>query len=202
MIGQINAVVFSFALWTYGWARGRWILHEANHTREQTAGGAGGAGGRPGRHGRLGGTARTTTGDSRRGAATAATVLHGAAGGGCWRIKRTESCGQTTTRGTPTRKGRRHPPLKAAPARILQHTATSREGRGGPGCPFGANTAAGQRTPTDAALLAYWTWTLAAIVGSRKMRTPRWYSSSSSAFSQTMAVASQVIRPQMRPLSG
>jgi hypothetical protein len=110
MIGQINAVVFSFALWTYGWARGRWILHEANHTREQTAGGAGGAGGRPGRHGRLGGTARTTTGDSRRGAATAATVLHGAAGGGCWRIKRTESCGQTTIRGTPTRKGRRHPP--------------------------------------------------------------------------------------------
>src|ERR1035437_1186477 len=42
MIGQINAVVFSFALWTYGWARGRWILHEANHTREQTAGGGGG----------------------------------------------------------------------------------------------------------------------------------------------------------------
>src|ERR1035437_6904990 len=42
MIGQINAVVFSFALWTYGWARGRWILHESNHTREQTAGGAGG----------------------------------------------------------------------------------------------------------------------------------------------------------------
>src|ERR1035437_9087081 len=42
MIGQINAVVFSFALWTYGWARGRWILHEANHTREQTAEGAGG----------------------------------------------------------------------------------------------------------------------------------------------------------------
>src|ERR1039458_10189275 len=31
---------------------------------------------RPGRHGRLGGTARTTTGDSRRGAATAATGLY------------------------------------------------------------------------------------------------------------------------------
>src|ERR1035437_3323408 len=77
MIGQINAVVFSFALWTYGWARGRWILHEANHTREQTAGGAGGAGGRPGRHGRRGGTATTATGDSRRAPATPPTGLHG-----------------------------------------------------------------------------------------------------------------------------
>src|ERR1035437_4805440 len=74
------------------------------------------------------GTTTGTTGDSRRGAATAATVLHGAAGGGCWRIKRTESCGQTTTTGTPTRKGRRQPPCR--PLRPASYSTRQQAGKG------------------------------------------------------------------------
>src|ERR1035437_7640491 len=45
------AVVFSFALWTYGWARGGWILHEADRPRDKRQRRCG-AGVRPGRHGR------------------------------------------------------------------------------------------------------------------------------------------------------
>src|ERR1035437_5921755 len=46
-----NAVVFSFALWTYGWARGGWILHEADRPRDKRQS-WGRYGVPPGRHGR------------------------------------------------------------------------------------------------------------------------------------------------------